>query len=77
MQVDCIDLYYQHRIDPYVEPENVAETMKELMAEGKIKSWGLSNAPIEYMKRAHAGCPITAIENQYSMMWRKPEKRII
>jgi aryl-alcohol dehydrogenase-like predicted oxidoreductase len=76
LKVDCIDLYYQHRIDPNVEPEAVAETMKELMAEGKIKAWGLSNAPIDYMKRAYAVCPIAAIENQYSMMWREPEKEL-
>ncbi|WP_026565669.1 aldo/keto reductase [Bacillus sp. UNC41MFS5] len=76
LKVDCIDLYYQHRTDPNVEPEAVAETMKELMAEGKIKAWGLSNAPIDYMKRAHAVCPIAAIENQYSMMWREPEKEL-
>jgi aryl-alcohol dehydrogenase-like predicted oxidoreductase len=76
LKVDCIDLYYQHRIDPNVEPEAVAETMKDLLAEGKIKAWGLSNAPIDYMKRAHAVCPIAAIENQYSMMWREPEKEL-
>jgi aryl-alcohol dehydrogenase-like predicted oxidoreductase len=76
LKVDCIDLYYQHRIDPNVEPEAVAETIKVLMAEGKIKAWGLSNAPIDYMKRAHAVCPIAAIENQYSMMWREPEKEL-
>ncbi|MEH7121335.1 aldo/keto reductase [Neobacillus vireti] len=76
LKVNCIDLYYQHRIDPNVEPEAVAATMKELMAEGKIKAWGLSNAPIDYMKRAHAVCPIAAIENQYSMMWREPEKEL-
>jgi aryl-alcohol dehydrogenase-like predicted oxidoreductase len=76
LKVNCIDLYYQHRIDPNVEPETVAEMMKELMAEGKIKAWGLSNAPIDYMKRAHAVCPIAAIENQYSMMWREPEKEL-
>lgn len=76
LKVDCIDLYYQHRIDPKVEPEVVAETMKNLIAERKIKAWGLSNAPIEYMKRAHSVCPIAAIENQYSMMWREPEKEL-
>lgn len=76
LKTDYIDLYYQHRIDPNVVPEDVAETMKELMAEGKIKAWGLSNAPIEYMRRAHAVCPIAAIENQYSMMWREPEKEL-
>lgn len=76
LKVDCIDLYYQHRIDPNVEPETVAETMNELMVEGKIKAWGTSNAPIDYMKRAHSVCPMAAIENQYSMMWREPEKEL-
>ena len=76
LKVDCIDLYYQHRINPKVEPEVVARTMKELIEEGKIKHWGLSNAPIDYMRRAHAVCKVTAIENQYSMVWRKPEKEL-
>ncbi len=71
---DHIDLYYQHRVDPHVEPEVVAETMNTLIREGKILGWGLSNAPVEYMKRAHAVCPLTAVENQYSMMWREPEQ---
>ncbi|MDU2065994.1 MAG: aldo/keto reductase [Sporomusaceae bacterium] len=74
LKVDCIDLYYQHRIDPKVEPEVVAGVMKELISEGKIKYWGLSNTPIDYIRRAHAVCPVTAIEDQYSMMWRKPEQ---
>ncbi|MEK4040931.1 aldo/keto reductase [Paenibacillus sp. FSL L8-0493] len=76
LKVNCIDLYYQHRVDPNVEPEAVAETMKDLIAEGKIKTWGVSNAPIDYMKRAHAVCSITATQNQYSMMWREPEKEL-
>ena len=71
---DPIDLYYQHRVDPHVEPEVVAETMNDLIREGKILGWGLSNAPVEYMKRAHAVCPLAAVENQYSMMWREPEQ---
>lgn len=71
---DHIDLYYQHRVDPHVEPEVVAETMNTLIREGKILGWGLSNAPVEYMKRAHAVCPLAAVENQYSMMWREPEQ---
>jgi aryl-alcohol dehydrogenase-like predicted oxidoreductase len=74
--VDYIDLYYQHRIDPEVEPEVVAGVMKELMAEGKIKHWGLSNAPLDYLRKAHAVCPVTCIENQYSMVFREPEKEI-
>ncbi|MFJ5449596.1 aldo/keto reductase [Pectobacterium carotovorum] len=76
LQVDCIDLFYQHRIDPDVEPEVVAGVMAELIAEGKIKYWGLSNSPVEYIRRAHAVCPVTAIEDQYSMMWRKPENEL-
>jgi len=76
LKVECVDLYYQHRIDPKVEPEIVAGVVKQLISEGKIKHWGLSNAPIDYMRRAHAVCPVTAIENQYSMMWREPEKEL-
>ena len=74
--VDYIDLYYQHRVDPEVEPEIVASVMKELIAKGKIKHSGLSNAPLEYLKRAHAVCPVTCIENQYSMVFRQPEKEV-
>lgn len=74
--VDYIDLYYQHRVDPEVEPEIVASVMKELIAKGKIKYWGLSNAPLDYLKRAHAVCPVTCIENQYSMVFRQPEKEV-
>lgn len=57
-----------------MEPELVAETMHDLIREGKILGWGLSNAPVDYMKRAHAVCPLAAVENQYSMMWREPEQ---
>lgn len=67
---DYVDLYYQHRIDPKVEPETVAETMAELIREGKIRYWGISEANEEYLRRAHAVCPVTAIENRYSMMAR-------
>ena len=74
--VDYIDLYYQHRVDPEVEPEIVASVMKELIAKGKIKHWGLSNAPLDYLKGAHAVCPVTCIENQYSMVFRQPEKEV-
>ena len=74
--VDYIDLYYQHRVDPEVEPEVVAGVMKEVLAEGKIKHWGLSNAPLDYLRRAHAVCPVTCIENQYSMVFREPEDEI-
>ena len=67
---DYIDLYYQHRIDPMVEPETVAETMAQLIKEGKIRYWGISETTEEYLRRANAVCPVTAIENRYSMMAR-------
>lgn len=67
---DYIDLYYQHRIDPKTEPETVAETMSQLIKEGKIRYWGISEATEEYLRRAHAVCPVAAIENRYSMMAR-------
>lgn len=67
---DYIDLYYQHRIDPKVEPEAVADTMDLLIKEGKIRCWGISETTEEYLRRANAVCPVTAIENRYSMMAR-------
>lgn len=67
---DYIDLYYQHRIDPKVEPETVAETMAALIKEGKIRYWGISETTEEYLRRANAVCPVTTIENRYSMMAR-------
>lgn len=70
LHTDHIDLYYQHRIDSNVAPESVAEVMAELIKEGKILHWGVSEANEEYIRRAHAVCPITAIENRYSMMAR-------
>ncbi len=68
--VDCIDLYYQHRIDPKTEPEEAASVMAELIKAGKISHWGISEANEEYLRRAHAVCPVTAIENRYSMLAR-------
>lgn len=70
LQTDYIDLYYQHRIDPKVEPEIVAETMGKLIKEGKIRAWGISETNEEYLRRANAVTPVTAIENRYSMMAR-------
>ena len=61
--VETIDLYYQHRIDPKVEPETVAEVMKELIAEGKIRAWGISETTEDYLRRAHAVCPVAAIQS--------------
>ena len=70
---DHIDLYFQHRIDPDVEPEVVAEVMADLIREGKILYWGISEANEDYLRRAHAVCPVTAVENRYSMMARQYE----
>lgn len=70
---DAIDLYYQHRMDPKVEPEVVAGVMGELISEGKILHWGISETTEEYLRRAHAVCPVTAIENRYSMLARDHE----
>ena len=67
---DYIDLYYQHRIDPRVEPEVVAEVMAELIAEGKVRAWGISEASEDYLRRAHAACPVAAIQNRYSLAAR-------
>lgn len=74
LQTDHIDIYYQHRIDPKVEPEVVAEVMKELIQERKIKAWGISEVNEDYLRRAHAVCPVTVIQNRYSMMarWHEP-----
>ena len=73
LKTDHIDLYYQHRIDENVSPEEVAETMKELMKEGKITHWGISETNEEYLRRANAVCPVTAIQNRYSMITREYE----
>ena len=71
--IECIDLYYQHRIDPNIPPEEVAGVMSELIKEGKIKRWGISETGEEYLRRAHVVCPVTAVENRYSMMYRDYE----
>lgn len=73
LQTDCIDLYYQHRIDQRIPPEEVAGVMADLIKEGKIRHWGVSEADENYIHRAHAICPITAVENRYSMMARHYE----
>ena len=72
--VDCIDLYYQHRIDPEVEPEAVAEVMADLIREGKIRAWGISETTEDYLRRANAVCPVAAVQNRYSMLarWHEP-----
>ena len=70
---DHIDLYFQHRIDPAVPPEEVAGVMADLIREGKITHWGISEANADYLRRAHAVCPVTAVQNRYSMMARQHE----
>lgn len=70
LDTDYIDLYYQHRIDPKVPAEEVAGVMSELIQEGKILQWGISETDEDYLRRAHAVCPVTAIQNRYSMMAR-------
>ncbi|MDT7828423.1 aldo/keto reductase [Pricia sp. S334] len=77
LQVDAIDLLYQHRVDPNVPIEEVAVTVKELIAEGKVKHFGLSEAGVDVIKRAHAVQPVTALQSEYSLFWREPEEEII
>ena len=74
LETDHIDLYFQHRIDPKVEPEAVAQVMKDLMQEGKIVHWGISEANEDYLRRANAVCPVAAVQNRYSMMVRHYER---
>ena len=76
LNTDYIDLYFQARVDPKVEPEEVAETMKELIQEGKILHWGISEIDEEYLKRANAVCPVTAVENNYNIINRTHEDLI-
>lgn len=74
LKTDHIDLYYQHRIDPKVAPEDVAEVMQDLIKDGLILHWGISESNEEYIRRAHKVCPITCIQNRLSMMARWHEK---
>jgi aryl-alcohol dehydrogenase-like predicted oxidoreductase len=77
LRTDRIDLLYQHRVDPDVPIEDVAGTVKQLMSEGKVLHWGLSEMGLKTLRRAHATLPVTAVENEYSMLWRGPEKEVI
>jgi len=77
LRVEVIDLYYQHRVDPIVPIEAVAGTVKELIQEGKVKYWGLSEAGAQTIRRAHAVHPVTALQSEYSLWTREPEKEII
>ena len=77
LRVDTIDLLYQHRVDPNVPIEDVAGTVKELIDEGKVKHFGLSEAGVQTIRRAHAVQPVTALQSEYSLWWREPEAEII
>lgn len=77
MRTDRIDLLYQHRVDPEVPIEDVAGVVKDLMAQGKVLHWGLSEMGPKTLRRAHAELPISAVQNEYSMLWRGPEKTIL
>lgn len=77
LRTDRIDLLYQHRVDPNVPMEEVAGTVKELIAEGKVKYFGMSEAGVESIRRAHAVQPVSALQSEYSLWWREPEKEIL
>ena len=77
LQVDSIDLFYQHRVDPSVPIEEVAGTVKDLIQQGKVKHFGLSEASAQTIRRAHAIQPVTALQSEYSLWWRRPEAEII
>jgi aryl-alcohol dehydrogenase-like predicted oxidoreductase len=77
LKTDRIDLFYQHRVDPNVPIEEVAGTVKELIGQGKVKHFGLSEAGTDSIRRAHAVQPVTALQSEYSLWWREPEKEIL
>ncbi|MDU6821451.1 aldo/keto reductase [Leclercia adecarboxylata] len=77
LKTDVIDLYYQHRVDPDVPIEEVAGTIADLIAEGKVKHFGLSEAGVETIRRAHAIYPVSALQSEYSLWWREPEQAIL
>jgi aryl-alcohol dehydrogenase-like predicted oxidoreductase len=75
--MDRIDLFYQHRVDPNVPIEDVAGTVKDLIREGKVTHFGLSEAGVETIRRAHAVQPVTALQSEYSLWWREPEREVL
>jgi aryl-alcohol dehydrogenase-like predicted oxidoreductase len=77
LRVETIDLLYQHRVDPNVPIEDVAGTVRDLIAEGKVKHFGLSEAGVRTIRRAHAVQPVTALQSEYSLWWREPEAEIL
>lgn len=77
LKTDAIDLFYQHRVDPDVPIEDVAGTVKDLIQEGKVRHFGLSEAGVQTIRRAHAVQPVTALQNEYSVWWRAPETEVL
>jgi aryl-alcohol dehydrogenase-like predicted oxidoreductase len=77
LRTDVIDLFYQHRVDPAVPIEDVAGAVKELIREGKVKHFGLSEAGVQTIRRAHAVQPVTALQSEYSLWWRRPEEEVL
>jgi aryl-alcohol dehydrogenase-like predicted oxidoreductase len=77
LRTDVIDLFYQHRVDPNVPIEDVAGAVKDLIQEGKVKHFGLSEAGVKIIRRAHAVQPVTALQSEYSLWWREPEAEIL
>ena len=77
LRTDVIDLYYQHRVDPQVPIEDVAGAVKDLIQQGKVKHFGLSEAGVQTIRRAHAVQPVTALQNEYSLWWRRPEEELL
>src|SRR5881296_1938437 len=77
LKVEAIDLFYQHRVDPNVPIEDVAGAVKDLIQQGKVKHFGLSEAGVKTMRRAHAVQPVTALQSEYSLWWRRPEEEVL
>src|SRR5436189_3205594 len=77
LRTDVIDLYYQHRVDPTVPIEDVAGTVKDLIRQGKVKHFGMSEAGVRTIRRAHAVQPVTAVQSEYSLWWRRPEEELL
>jgi aryl-alcohol dehydrogenase-like predicted oxidoreductase len=77
LKVDVIDLFYQHRVDPKVSIEDVAGTVKDLIQEGMVRHFGLSEAGVQTIRRAHAVQPVTAVQSEYSLWWRRPEEQLL
>src|SRR3954447_2595252 len=77
LKTDRIDLLYQHRVDPNVPIEDVAGAVKELIGEGKVRHFGLSEPGVQTIRRAHAVQPVTAVQNEYSLWWRRPEEEVL